>query len=171
MEADRRFSPFPEGGPRGIPPKGRDWHGLMRMALELTNAPEYRSEVPVGALVVAPDGVICGASGNRVKADHDPAGHAEILAIRAACRAIGNERLQGHILVATLEPCLMCAAAILEARLAGVVFGCADRQAGAIASRADFIAITGESRHIWHIGGILAPECARKLRDFFIERR
>lgn len=143
----------------------------MRLALAEAARAWELGEVPVGAVLVSAGGEILARAGNRVAGRHDPTAHAEILAIRAAARKIGNERLTGSILAVTLEPCLMCAAAILQARLAGIVFGAADQREGAIISRADFIAITGPAREIWHLGGILSAECAAILRNFFRDRR
>ena len=142
----------------------------MGLALdEAENAMSY-GEVPVGSVIVSADGQILAQKGNRVINSNDPTAHAEILAIRAAARLTGNERLGGCVPVATLEPCLMCAAAIVEARLAGVVFGALDTEWGALVSRNDYISIT-RGRKIWHLGGIRSQECASLLNEFFSLRR
>lgn len=143
----------------------------MRIALRQARMACERGETPVGALVAGPDGKIIGAFGNEVEARNDPTAHAEILALREAARITGNYRLEGCLLVSTLEPCLMCAGAIAHSRVAGLVYGAADSQAGAISSAADFWELPGVSREIWHMGGVLADECAGILRAFFRARR
>lgn len=143
----------------------------MGLALREARQNALAGETPVGAIVVSPTGKILAAGANRVIRDRDPTAHAEIVAIRKAASVLGDERLIGCALAVTLEPCLMCAAAIREARLSGVVFGCADAREGAIISRADYIDLTGASGHIWHLGGVLAESCAAVLKDFFAARR
>ena len=109
----------------------------MRLALEKARASGAAGEVPVGALVVAPDGRILACCGNAPIGGNDPTAHAEVLALRAAGAALGNYRLNQCVLVVTLEPCTMCAAAIIPARIAGPVCGAADAPAGAAGSRAE----------------------------------
>lgn len=169
--SEARFRAIAQEGPPETPPRNRDWLSLMETAFALAEANAEFEEVPVGALVVSPDGEILGTGANRVIRDRDPTAHAEILAIREACRRKNNFRLNGCVMIVTLEPCLLCAAAISQARLAGVVFGCADAREGAIVSRSDFIALTGHKKHIWHLGGVLASRCAYLLTKFFNEKR
>lgn len=110
----------------------RGFTSYMTLALAEARAAAERGEVPVGAVVVAPDGRAIASAGNRTRADHDPTAHAEILAIRAACRIAGSERLPGHALWVTLEPCPMCAAAISAARIARLYFGADDPRMGGV---------------------------------------
>lgn len=130
-----------------------------------------QGEVPVGALVVSGHGKILSRTGNRVESLCDPTAHAELLALRQACGAAGNYRLEGAVLVVTLEPCLMCAGAMAHARLAGVVYGTADARAGAVASCLESLDEPFLNHRVWHMGGICEPECAELLRAFFAERR
>lgn len=166
-----RFKAFTPAGPVGRPPGGREWAGLMKAALMEARKAASLGEVPVGALVAHPDGRILAAAGNRVEAERSPAAHAEILALAAAGKAIGSSRLDGCVLVATLEPCLMCAGAIALSRVAGVVFGAADVRAGALISAADACALPLAGRSFWHLGGVLSQECAALLKNFFIPKR
>lgn len=143
----------------------------MALALDEARQAEAEGEVPVGALVVAADGRLLVRAHNRPVALHDPTAHAEVLALRAAGASLGNYRLGGCVLVVTLEPCAMCAAALAHARLAGVVYGAADRLAGAVSSCAETLEQPFLNHRVWHMGGVLAEECAALLRDFFARRR
>ena len=105
----------------------------MDLAMAEARAAARRGEVPVGAVIAAPDGRIVAAAGNRTRELCDPTAHAEIVALRAACAAAGTERLPGHVLWVTLEPCAMCAAAIAAARIARLVYGAADPKSGGVA--------------------------------------
>ena len=105
----------------------------MDLAMAEARAAARRGEVPVGAVIVAPDGRIVAAAGNRTRELCDPTAHAEIVALRIACAAAGSERLPGHVLWVTLEPCAMCAAAIANARIARLVYGAADPKSGGVA--------------------------------------
>jgi tRNA(adenine34) deaminase len=142
----------------------------MSRALELAREAAVRGEVPVGALVVRDDTVL-GEGANRPIAAHDPTAHAEIEALRAAGRAAGDYRLAGATLYVTLEPCIMCAAAIVHARIARVVFGAWDPRAGAAGSIADIFAIPALNHRVDAFGGVLSDECGELLRQFFEERR
>ena len=164
----RAFSP---AGPLTPPPPGHTWQGLMRLALEKARASGAAGEVPVGALVVAPDGRILACCGNAPISGNDPTAHAEVLALRAAGAALGNYRLNQCVLVVTLEPCAMCAAAIIHARIAGLVYGAADPLAGAVVSRAEYFDAQCANHRVWHMGGVLSEECASLLHDFFGQRR
>lgn len=143
----------------------------MRRALGLAQGAGRAGEVPVGALVVDAAGRIVGEGANAPVALHDPSAHAEILALRAAGAALGNYRLGGCVLVVTLEPCAMCAAALVHARVAGVVYGASDALAGAVQSRLDLLDAAMGGHRVWHMGGILGEECARLLQAFFARRR
>lgn len=141
----------------------------MARAMALAREAALAGEVPVGALVTAPDGQVLGEGRNETRGAADPTAHAEILALRRAAAALGNERLIGTTLWVTLEPCAMCAAAIAEARVARLVYGAADPKGGGVAHGAR---VFGHSRHVPDvIGGIGEAEAAALLRDFFAARR
>ncbi|MCU0911706.1 MAG: nucleoside deaminase [Rhodobacteraceae bacterium] len=143
----------------------------MEAALAEARAAAARGEVPVGAVVVAPDGRVVAAAGNRTRELSDPTAHAEILALRAACAAAGSERLPGHDLYVTLEPCPMCAAAIGQARIARLYYGAADPKSGGVAQGPRVFAHP-QSHHAPEVyDGIGADAAARLLRDFFAGRR
>ncbi len=158
-------------GPVPVPPPGWSWESLMQAALTEARKAPACGEVPVGALVVAPDGVILGAAHNRPVALSDPSAHAEILAMRAAGKTLGNYRLEHCVLVVTLEPCFMCTGAIVHARLAGVVYGAADNRAGAVESCFNGLDLPFHNHRVWHMGGVAAPECAALLQKFFLGNR
>ncbi len=153
------------------PPGWADWENLMAEALAEARLAAAEGEAPVGALVVAGGGTILGRGRNAPESSLDPTAHAEIAALRAACAAARNYRLEGAVLVVTLEPCLMCAGALAHARLAGVVYGAADPRAGAVNSCLDGLDLPFLNHRVWHMGGILAGPCADLLRDFFAVRR
>jgi tRNA(adenine34) deaminase len=143
---------------------------LMRLALAEAERAAQQGDVPIGA-VVARDGVVIGAAGNERELRADPTAHAEVLAIRAASEHLGGWRLPDTTLYVTLEPCAMCAGAIVLARISRVVYGAADPKAGAAGSVLD---VLGEPRlnHRPAVeGGLLADECAAVLSAFFAERR
>ena len=144
--------------------------GWMADALALAHAAAARGEVPVGAVVVK-DGAIVGRGGNATIAGNDPTAHAEIMALRDAGRALGNYRLPGCDLYVTIEPCAMCAGAILHARIERLVFGANDPKAGACGSVVDLFALQRLTHHAPVTGGMLAGECGRLLSDFFGARR
>ena len=142
----------------------------MAHALALARAADERGEVPVGAVVVC-DGAIVGRGGNAPIAGSDPTAHAEIAALREAAAAMGNYRLRGCALYVTLEPCAMCAGAIIHARLARLVFGAHDPKTGACGSVIDLFAETKLNHHTRVTGGVAADECASLLTQFFSARR
>lgn len=143
----------------------------MDAALAEARAAGLRGEVPVGAVVVAPGGGIVARAGNRTRETSDPTAHAEILALRAACAAAGSERLPGHDLYVTLEPCPMCAAAIGQARIARLYYGAADPKSGGVAHGPRIFAHP-QAHHVPEVyDGIGAEEAARLLTDFFAARR
>jgi tRNA(adenine34) deaminase len=144
--------------------------GYMRRALELATRAEAEGEVPVGALVVLGDEVI-GEGWNRPIAAHDPTAHAEIVAMRAAAARLGNYRLTGATLYVTLEPCPMCAGAMVHARLARVVFGAADPLAGSAGTVFNLLDSSALNHRARVAGGVLAAECSQRLKDFFQTRR
>ena len=143
----------------------------MSRALDEARAAADRGEVPVGAVVVAPDGRAVAAAGNRTRELADPTAHAEILAIRAACAGAGSERLAGHSLWVTLEPCPMCAAAIGFARIARLHFGAADPTSGGVLQGPRIFAHPQSHWSPEVYDGIAEAEAAALLRDFFAARR
>jgi cytidine deaminase len=143
----------------------------MDIALEEASAAAQRGEVPVGAVVVDPAGKVVARAGNRTRALTDPTAHAEVLAIRAACAALGQERLPGHDLYVTLEPCPMCAAAVSFARLRRLYYGAADPKSGGVAHGARVFAHP-QCHHAPEVyDGIGALRASALLRDFFRDRR
>ena len=143
----------------------------MDQALDQARLAAEAGEVPVGAVLAGPGGHILARTGNAPVRRHDPTAHAEILALRAGGAALGNYRLAGCVLAVTLEPCAMCAAALVHARLAGVVYGAADDLAGAVISRAEYLDAPFRNHRVWHMGGVRAEACAALLRDFFERKR
>lgn len=143
---------------------------FMQAALALAANAADNGEVPVGALVVR-DGEIIGRGQNSMIARNDPTAHAEILALRDAARRIGNYRLVDCELYVTLEPCAMCAGAMMHARIARVIFGASDPKTGACGSVVDLFAEQRLNHHAEVTGGILADTCAQQLKDFFALRR
>ncbi len=147
------------------------WAVHMRAAFRLAERAEARGDVPVGAVVVSASGEILGQGENRTIAENDPTAHAEILALRAAGKRVGNHRLTDAVLVVTLEPCIMCLGAVIQARLAGVVFAATDPKAGCLVSRMEGFRLPWSNHHFWVLGGVLAEECGAKLSAFFQARR
>lgn len=142
----------------------------MRRALELADRAEADGEVPVGALIVR-DGEILAEGWNRPISAHDPTAHAEIEALRNAARSLQCYRLTGTTLYVTLEPCPMCAAAIVHARVQRVVFGAWDPRVGAAGSVFDLLNAPALNHRVDAFGGVLSEECGEKLRAFFGARR
>jgi cytidine deaminase len=143
----------------------------MQAALAEAEAAGRRGEVPVGAVVVGPGGRVVARAGNRTRERADPTAHAEMLAIRAACAAAGSERLTGHDLYVTLEPCAMCAAAISFARIARLYYAAADPKSGGVAQGARVFA-QPQCHHAPEVyDGIAAAAAEALLRGFFAERR
>jgi tRNA(adenine34) deaminase len=142
----------------------------MRQAISQAQNAWALGEVPVGALVVK-DGQIIATGFNQPIGNHDPTAHAEIMAMRAAAEILGNYRLPGCELFVTLEPCAMCAGAMMHARLARVIYGAPDPKTGACGSVVDLFAQQKLNHHTKVTAGILAQECGTLLRDFFAERR
>jgi len=142
----------------------------MRLALEQARLAAAQGEVPVGAVLVHHDRVIASA-GNRPVATHDPSAHAEMVTLRAAGQALANYRLDGTVLYVTLEPCLMCAATIVHARVRRVVFGAFDPKAGAAGGLIDAFALKGLNHRVDVFGGVLEEECGALLSGFFAQQR
>lgn len=143
----------------------------MRLALAEAAACSVSGDVPVGAVVLAPDGSVVGRGRNAREAHGDPTAHAEVLALRAAAAAMGSWRLTGCTLVVTLEPCTMCAGALVLARLERLVYGAVDPKAGAVGSLWDVARDRRLNHQVEVVPGVLAPECSALLVDFFESRR
>lgn len=143
---------------------------LMRAALDLARKAQELGEVPVGAVVVR-DGKIVAAAANRNVTDNDPSGHAEIIALREAGKVIGNHRLSGCSLFVTIEPCAMCAGALVHARLERLVYGASDPKAGAVQSVMQVLNHPALNHRMEVTAGVLAEECSAILQGFFRERR
>ena len=143
---------------------------FMQLALTQAQQAWALGEVPVGAVVVK-DGVVIASGFNRPIDSHDPTAHAEIMALRAAAQILGNYRLPGCELYVTLEPCVMCAGAIMHARLARVIYGAADPKTGACGSVVNLFEQEKLNHHTGLSGGVMAEQCAALLKRFFAERR
>ena len=144
----------------------------MRVAAALAERAESEDdEIPIGALVIDASGNVVGQGWNRNIAEHDPSAHAEIVAMRAAGRLIGNHRLTGCTLVVTLEPCAMCAMAMVHARIARLVFGAFDPKTGAAGSVFDLMADPRHNHWVEVIGGVLADEAGTRLSEYFRRKR
>ncbi len=143
----------------------------MREALKQAEDAQASGEVPIGALILEPGGTIVARGQNRVIREHDPTAHAEIVALRAAGKALGNYRLEGCTLYVTLEPCAMCAGAMIHARIGRLVFGAFDPKAGAVGSVLTVLNHPQLNHRIELTGGVLAEECGDLLRRFFQARR
>jgi len=147
-------------------------HNLMGLAVDFAREALHTGDVPVAALVVDATGVVVAKACNQKERDHDPTGHAEVVALRLAGHALETANLTGHTLVVTLEPCVMCAGAITQARISRVVFGAWDPKAGAAGSVHDLV----RDRALPHrvdevVGGVREAECASLLTDFFGQAR
>ncbi|HWD46127.1 MAG TPA: tRNA adenosine(34) deaminase TadA [Actinomycetota bacterium] len=143
----------------------------MRVALAEAEAALAHDDVPVGAVVVGPDGAELARGRNRREQQRDPTAHAELEVLRAAAGALGTWRLDGCALVVTLEPCAMCAGALVQARIATLVFGADDPKAGAVTSLFDLVRDPRLPHRVAVHRGILAADCAALLRSFFTPRR
>jgi tRNA(adenine34) deaminase len=154
----------------GLTDHAVDDERLMRLALDEARRCLDHDDVPIGA-VVSRDGEILAAAGNRREVAHDPTAHAEILALRGAASAVGSWRLEGCTLTVTLEPCAMCAGALVLSRLDRVVFGAADPKAGFAGSLGNLLQDPRLNHAVAVTDGVLAEECGELLRTFFRERR
>ena|SRR3712207_5370079 len=143
----------------------------MRLALQQARLAADHGDVPIGAVVLDPAGAVVAVAGNQRELLRDPTAHAEVLALREAAAALGSWRLTGHTLVVTLEPCTMCAGALVLARVARLVFGAYDPKAGAVASLFDVVRDPRLNHRVDVRGGILEAECAALLTDFFATNR
>ncbi|MFZ8888719.1 MAG: nucleoside deaminase [Aquiluna sp.] len=141
------------------------------MAAAIAEAKLAQVDVPVGAVLVSGSGEVVASAHNQKELTGDPSGHAEILALRKAAEAEGNWRLEDLTMVVTLEPCVMCAGAIVAARLKEVVFGAYDEKVGAAGSAYDIVRDSRLGGNVGVVGGVLETECQELLKDFFQSRR
>ncbi len=142
----------------------------MHLAIEQARAAGVRGEVPVGAVVVLNERIV-GAAGNRTIADCDPTAHAEIVALRAAASAVGNYRLTGAALYVTIEPCAMCAGALVQARIARLIYGADDAKGGAVRTCLQVLDAGTLNHRVAVTAGVLADESVALLQSFFAARR
>jgi tRNA(adenine34) deaminase len=163
--ADGTFPPGTLSARRAV------WHDLMGLALHEATHALASDDVPVGALVVSPDGRLLGVGRNRREETGDPTAHAEVLALRQAAASWGRWRLEGCTLVVTLEPCVMCAGALVAARVDRLVVGAWDPKAGATGSVWDLVRDQRSLHAVEVVGGVREDECAGVLQEFFAARR
>jgi tRNA(adenine34) deaminase len=143
---------------------------FMRAALEEARTAAERGEVPIGAILVR-EGKIIARAYNRTITDNDPTAHAEMVVIRAAAQTIGNHRLNGTTLYVTVEPCAMCAGALIQARVARLIYGCAEQKGGAVRTCFQILDHPAVNHRVEVISGMLAEECASVMQEFFVQRR
>jgi tRNA(adenine34) deaminase len=146
------------------------WDDSMQLALDQARMASMHGDVPVGAVIIDQAGSVLAAAGNEREVRHDPTAHAELLALREASRRLRSWRLTGVTLVVTLEPCTMCAGALVLARIARLVFGAFDEKAGAVSSLFDVVRDPRLNHRVEVRGGILEAECGALLKDFFAGR-
>ena len=143
----------------------------MREALGAAREAEARNEVPVGACVISPGGMLLAVAGNRTRTDCDPTAHAEIVALREAAKVFGNYRLVNAIVYSTIEPCAMCAGALVQARIRRLVYGARDERAGAVESVFRICDASSLNHRIELTAGVFEEECRALLQRFFRARR
>lgn len=143
---------------------------FMRQALTAADEARARGEVPIGTCIVV-DGSIVSVAGNRTRTDQDPTAHAEIVALRETALRVGNYRLTGAVVYSTIEPCVMCAGALIQARVARLVYGALDERAGAVESRFRVCDTDFLNHRIEITAGVLESECREVMQQFFRERR
>lgn len=147
------------------------WDDAMRVALDAAVRAEQHGDVPIGAVVLDQSGATIAVAGNERELHQDPTGHAEIIALRRAAEVVGEWRLEGCTLVVTLEPCTMCAGAIVSSRIEHLVFGAFDEKAGAVSSLFDVVRDSRLNHQVRVTSGILADQCREVLERFFRQRR
>jgi tRNA(Arg) A34 adenosine deaminase TadA len=161
---------MPDSSEQTQPKPAADDVAWMELALVQARAAAEAGEVPVGAVIVK-DGAILAQGQNRNLRDHDPTGHAEIVAMRQAAARLGNHRLGGCVMFATIEPCAMCAGAMVHARLTRLVYGAGDPKAGAAGSVLEVLNHPRLNHRVEVISGVLGDRCSEMLREFFQSRR
>ena len=173
MSETYRVTPSPSSPvtPASGPVPDPRYAGWLAHALDLARAAGQAGEVPVGAVVVDRDGVVVGVGANAREESGDPTAHAEIIALTAAASELGCWRLIDCTLYVTLEPCVMCAGALVNARLSRLVYGADDPKAGACGSLFNIVADPRLNHRVPTVRGVLAEDCARLLRDFFAQQR
>lgn len=144
---------------------------LMQKALEAARLAREQDEVPIGACLIDKDGILLASAGNRTRTDCDPTAHAEVLVLREAARKIGNYRLTDTVLYTTIEPCAMCAGALVTARVKRLVFGAYDERFGAVESVFRICDSSSLNHQMEITSGVLAEECKKLMQDFFRARR
>ncbi|MGH9395037.1 MAG: tRNA adenosine(34) deaminase TadA [Terriglobales bacterium] len=164
----RGAGPGTGAGRSGMNPQDQHW---MQEALKLARAAELAGEVPVGAVVVSPEGDVLGRGYNRTLLDVDPSAHAELVALREAAWRMGNHRLPGCALYVTIEPCVMCAGALVQARIARLIYGAEEPRAGALRSVPSLAQHPALNHRFEVTAGVLAAECGALVRQFFQRRR
>src|SRR5690606_25190272 len=168
-ESGASGTPAEGPGSRFLLPAADEDERWMRVALAEARAAASADEVPVGAVVVGPEGEVA-RSRNLIREAHDPPGHAEMIGLRAAAPAVGDARLRDQTLYVTLEPCAMCAGAIVLSRVRRVVFGAYDPKAGMCGSLENLVQDPRLNHRVELLGGVLAEECGEVLREFFRQR-
>ena len=148
-----------------------NYQSLMQQAIAIAREVKSSGDVPVGALIVNEASKIVSFGKNEREKDNDPTAHAEIVAIRKASEEIGSWRLDDLTLIVTLEPCVMCAGAILQSRIKRLVFGAFDQKAGAVGSSLDVIRDERALSKVEVVSGVLEDECAKLLQEFFLQKR
>ena len=148
-----------------------NYQSLMQQAISLAHEVESSGDVPVGALIVNEAGEVISSGKNEREKDNDPTAHAEIVSIKKASEKMGSWRLDDLTLIVTLEPCVMCAGAILQSRIKRLVFGAFDQKAGAVGSSLDVIRDVRSLSKVEVVSGVLEKECAKLLTDFFTTKR
>lgn len=143
----------------------------MRLAIAMAQSARDLDEVPIGAVVVNAAGEVLASTGNRTITDSDPTAHAEILALRSAAKKIGNYRLTDCTIYTTIEPCVMCAGALVNARISRLVFGAHDERFGAVATRFRLCDSNELNHRMEIVSGVLADDCRTLMQDFFKARR
>ena len=147
-----------------------DDFAYMRLALVEARAAAEQGEVPVGCVIVLRDRLVARA-GNRTISACDPCAHAEIVALRAAAKSLGNYRLNGAAVYVTVEPCAMCAGAMIQARVARLIYGCDDPRGGAVHTCFEIFSHPALNHRVEVLGGVLGEECAQAMQTFFAARR
>ena len=155
----------------GFEPSSGSDERWMREALGAAREAAERGEVPAGACVVGRNGALLAVAGNRTRSDCDPTAHAEVLALREAARKVGNYRLTGAVLYSTIEPCAMCAGALVQARVSRLVYGARDEKAGAVESVFRVCDASSLNHRMELTPGVLEPECRALVQEFFRARR
>ena len=144
---------------------------FMREAIRAAEFVRNFDEIPIGAIIVDANGEILATAGNRTRTDFDPTAHAEIVALREAARVVGNYRLTDATIYSTVEPCVMCAGALIQARLKRLVYGAPDERFGAVHSKFQICESSSLNHQIEVVSGVLATECKKLMQDFFQKRR